>query len=127
LWGQFKRIATAKHDNYHGSYTCELDRMLWDYIQKHTHEAHISNGDDVIAKPNIYRVWDETKRWLIQSYPEYVIVPGLLIPRKHLVQAIGLARGNDPRTTKRWLNDFVTFKVLKIKDAGFEVLGEGEA
>jgi len=42
-----------------------------------------------------------------------LVVSGVQIPRKHLVEAIVAVRGGQERTVRRWLREFEEFHLVK--------------
>jgi len=114
LWNEFKRLAFAKHESFHGSISAELEQALQAWLAQHT-----QNHTKTLAvnahnpQPRVYAIFQQVKEYLKRTFGYGAIVPGLQIPRKHLVEAISAVRGSDERTVNKWMKLFVQYKLVK--------------
>jgi len=114
LWGEIKRLAFQKHENFHGAITAELEEALLNWVRLHTqnHTKQLA-VNKVNPNPRVYRVFQEVKEHVKERYGYAALPSGQQVPRSHLTVAIGAVRGDDPRTVKKWMKSFERFKLIK--------------
>jgi len=125
IWTGFKRLAFSKRDNFHGSLSDELEAALSAWLEQHAQEH--TNNMLCNPQPKIFSVWNQIKVYL-REYFDYVSFPqGQRIPKTHFDRAIGLTRGNDPRTIRKWLRTLEQFKLVKsVSNAAYEIVDDTE-
>lgn len=125
LLEEFRQLAFQKHGTFQGVLSSEAEEALRNWLvlntQNHTKQLVIIN--QVNPAPKVYRAFNEVKEYLKQKYQYAAIIPGQQIPRRHLMEAISMTRGVDPRTIRAWLKRFTQAKVMKwIAGEIYEVL-----
>jgi hypothetical protein len=63
--------------------------------------------------PRTAKVWAQVKEYLRERFGYEVVISGVQIPRKHLIEAIIAVRGGQERTIRRWLREFEAFHLIK--------------
>lgn len=124
LWEEFKRLAFQKHENFHGALSYELEQAIQAWLAQHT-QNHTKPLvlNSVNPQPSVFKVFNQVKNYLKQTYGYAAIVPGQQVPKAHLQNAIIAVRGSDYRTVNKWMNLFLKFKLVKwLAGEVYEVL-----
>lgn len=116
IWDEFKRLAYAKHGDFYGAITYELEEALLNWVIQHTqkHTKQLTVGK-VNPSPRVYSVFQEVKKYLNDKYYSGTLISGAgqQILRNRIVEAISAIRGTDPRTIQKWMKAFLNFKLIK--------------
>jgi hypothetical protein len=120
LWEEFKKLAFMKHGNFHGALSWELEQALRAWLAAHRARVESAQGaqatlqaSHVNPPPRTAKVWAQVKEYLRGRFGYEVVVSGVQIPRKHLIEAIVAVRGGQERTIRRWLREFEAFHLVK--------------
>ena len=111
----FKNLCFQKHGKLYGTLGYELEQALLNWLALHTQNEHkqIVSIDKINPSPKIVAVWSQMKDYLKTKFGYPAVVPGIQIPRKHIIEAVMAVRGSDPRTVRKWFNDLQRFKLIK--------------
>ena len=113
LWAKFKRLALEKHGNFHGGLTAEVEEALRNWLSAHTKDTqNFEIKNRVNPQPRVFSVYKNVKEYLKRQGIEYQCT------LEKLVEAISFTRGNDRRTVRKWLNEFVKYKCVKEISTG---------
>lgn len=117
LWEEFKKLAFMKHGNFHGALSWELEQALRAWLAAHRARAESAQAplqaSHVNPPPRTAKVWAQVKEYLRERFGYEVVISGVQIPRKHLIEAIIAVRGGQERTIRRWLREFEAFHLIK--------------
>lgn len=114
LWDEFRRLAFMKHDAFHGVLSYELEQAIQAWLAQHTHKnTQILVPNKVNPQPKVYKVFNQVKEYLKQTYGYAAIVAGQQVPKVHLQSAIMAIRGADDRTVEKWMDRFLKAKLIK--------------
>jgi hypothetical protein len=114
LWGEFKQLVYAKHGDFYGALSYEVEQAIQAWLATHTqnHTKQLATNK-VNPVPRAYPIFQQVKAYLKEKFGYGAIVSGQQIPRVHLVEAIAAIRGNDERTIQKWMQTFQKFKLIK--------------
>jgi hypothetical protein len=121
---ELRQLIQEKYKYYtRGLFSWEVEQAIrhWLAVHKEAQGAKIINP--VNPRHEISVVFVQVKQYLLKKYYDE-LHPGATIPLKHLEEAIGAVRGNDPRTVRKWLELFHRFGLVKpITQAVWELVG----
>jgi hypothetical protein len=117
LYDEFRRLAFTKSGRLHGALSYELEQALLNWLGLHTQMHTNSKGGGITLpqlnpQPKAARVWEQVRYYLKRRFG-YLVLAGAQVNRAHLVDAIEAIRGSDPRTVRKWLEEFMKYKLIK--------------
>lgn len=107
LWENFKELALKKYGKFHGSLTAEVEMALRSWLNAHTKAHKLDVKNTVNPIPKVFVVYDKVKSYLKKEgiiYQTHV---------SKLYEAISVVRGNDKRTVRKWMEEFVKWGLIK--------------
>lgn len=124
----FHKLIAAKHGTYkRGLVSYEAEMALRQYLASykmanpgstHTQNQQVQvQAERANPTPAVYTQYQKVEQYILESEAYGGTVPQF-IPELHLIQAIKAVRGNDPRTVKKWLRDFIEFGCVKRSGSG---------
>jgi hypothetical protein len=124
IFDEVRRLAWAKYGKFHGALSFEVEQALGVWIATHTqnHTKQLAINQ-INPQPRTFKVWNQVKAYLQEKFGYSAIVPQLMIPQKHIAEAIMALRGADERTVKGWFERFQKYHLIKwVSGEVFEVL-----
>jgi hypothetical protein len=114
LWEEFKRLAYAKHGDFYGAISHELEQAIQVWLAQHTqnHTKQLA-VNKINPQPRVFQVFGQVKAYLKEKYGYAALVQGQQIPKVHLTDAIMVLRGPDYRTVNKWMGLFLKYKLIK--------------
>jgi len=105
---KLRELIMMKYGEYRRGYLShEVELAILHWISMHT-QIH-TNQIVINPKPKAHQVFQQIRRYIIDKY-------GFLphqISKNDIVEAISAVRGSDKRTIKKWLNEFLKYKLIK--------------
>jgi hypothetical protein len=112
LFTKFREFLAIKYGLVaKGLISNEVELALESHMADHRTHA---NGTKEMVTPNpspaVFKVKEEVRKYMKDHFGYDVIYQ---VPKKHVMEAIAMVRGSDPRTIKGWMKKFHQYKVLK--------------
>ncbi|RLI27582.1 hypothetical protein DRO58_04005 [Candidatus Bathyarchaeota archaeon] len=107
LWKEFRELVFAKHGNFHGALSYEVEEALRNWLGLHT-QIH-TKINSINPAPRAKQVWEQVKDYIRQRQG----FVGQQVTLELLTEAISAVRGSDPRTIKKWLKEFQRYRLIK--------------
>lgn len=106
----FRELVKAKYKGLTGmSYETQQAMAFWLASQRTQTQAQSQSTEVMNPIPRVFAVANQIREFFRKKYgyqPQQVSL-------FELREAIGMIRGNDPRTIERWLKEFAKYKVIK--------------
>ena len=107
LMDNFREFLARKYGEMRKGYiSYEISQAISAWLATHTKAQNLSK---INPQPRVFKVWEQVREYLKNKFgftPQQV-------PKNVLNEAIALVRGNDERTIRKWLKEFVKYKVIK--------------
>ena len=103
---ELKNLVKAKYPGIRGL-SWEVEEALRNWIALHRTHTKAQTTMQINTLPKIQRIYEEVKNYLRQQGYEIQVT---LIKLK---EAIGIVRGTDPRTIRKWLKTFKKYRLIR--------------
>jgi len=117
LFQSFRQFLAEKYGEVRkGLISAEVECALAAYMADHrTHTQNTQTTFDKPKAPNptplVQRVREDIKDYMTGHFGYEVIYQ---VPMKHVMEAIAMVRGSDPRTIRKWLKAFERYHLMRI-------------
>jgi len=103
-----KRYGTIER----GLLSHEVEAAMESWIRTHQNTQSTSSSAAIAPNPvhRVHVVREQVKEYLRTELGYFDIHE---VPLKHVREAIGVVRGTDSRTIKKWMEDFDRYKIIK--------------
>jgi len=103
-------LVKVKYPSLRGGLSTEVENALAHWIslhtQKHTNSSQINKINPL---PKAKVVFEQIKVYLKEKYG----FPPQQVTYRDLEEAISMVRGSDKRTVRKWMNEFIKWKLIK--------------